>query len=127
MSRPVLPLVGVVLLLLVGFPPGASASEGSAPAFVASFDAQDEGHGDEEGAGTASERRDGLDGVVIWSLAGLGIVSIVLGVFYFFKRQVGGFPENPAWVAPITIMPSKDFPDEGDYPDSAPTHAHAEH
>jgi hypothetical protein len=66
--------------------------------------------------------------VVIWSVVGLGLFAAVGGALYYFKRQVGGFPENPTWVAPITIMPSKDFPDEGDYGDSAGSHqAHAEH
>ncbi|MEX1104039.1 MAG: hypothetical protein WED87_07300 [Dehalococcoidia bacterium] len=65
---------------------------------------------------------------MIWSIVGLAIFVVVGGVLYFMKRQMGGFPENPSWVAPITIMPSKDFPDEGDFGDQPPSHtAHAEH
>ena len=70
----------------------------------------------------------GLGSAVIWSLVGIGIFAVALGAFYYFKRQVGGFPENPSWVAPITIMPSKDFPDEADFGEPAtPGHGHAEH
>ncbi len=53
--------------------------------------------------------------VVLWSLAGVAIVAVSLGVLYLLKRQVGGFPENPDWVAPISIMRSRDLPaDDGD-------------
>jgi hypothetical protein len=66
--------------------------------------------------------------VVIWSIVALGIFAAIGGALHYFKRQVGGFPENPGWVAPITIMQSKDFPDEGDFGDQVPSHqAHAEH
>lgn len=48
--------------------------------------------------------------VTIWSLVGIGVGAAVLGVLYLFKKRIGGFPENPAWVAPITIMRSRDLP-----------------
>jgi Na+-driven multidrug efflux pump len=49
---------------------------------------------------------------VIWALAIIGIGAVLLGCLYLFKRQVGGFPENPEWVAPISIQYSKDLPVE---------------
>jgi hypothetical protein len=52
--------------------------------------------------------------VVLWSLVGVGIFATTLGVFYLFKRRIGAFPRNPAWVAPISIMPSKDLPGDVD-------------
>ena len=70
----------------------------------------------------AVPKSDAWGEVVIWSIVGLGIFAAIGGVLYYFKRQVGGFPENPSWVAPITIMESKDFPDEGDFGEPAPSH-----
>ena len=128
MSRTAARLIAVFALFVLALAPLAASGLGASPKEpFASIDAQDDGHGDEDAAG-AGERRDGLNSVVIWTLAGVGIFAVGLGAFYFFKRQVGGFPENPAWVAPITIMPSKDFPDEADHPDSAsPAPAHRGH
>lgn len=63
---------------------------------------------------------------VIWTVAGIAITCAVGGVLYFFKREVGGFPENPDWVAPISIMRSADLPDEGAYGDVEPG-AHGGH
>ena len=130
MIRSLAALLILVALLAVAVSPvaasGDRAGAGGAPAGSA-IDAQEEGHGEEE-AGATSERRDGLDSVVIWSLVSLGIFALVLGAFYFFKRQVGGFPENPEWVAPITIMPSKDFADDGDFGEAGTTaHGSAGH
>ena len=59
--------------------------------------------------------------VAIWSLIGVAIFCVLLGVLYLFKRQVGGFPENPAWVAPISIQRSRDLPSEPD------PHGHDDH
>lgn len=58
--------------------------------------------------------------VVLWSLAGAAVFAVVLGVLYLLKRQVGGFPENPEWVAPISIMRSRDLPADDD------THGHGD-
>jgi len=52
--------------------------------------------------------------VAIWSMVGVGAGAIVLGVLYTLKRKVGGFPENPTWIAPITIMPSRELPGDED-------------
>ena len=64
--------------------------------------------------------------VAVWTIAGVLIMGVVATVFYLLKRRVGGFPANPAWKAPITIMPSKDFADEGAFGDVAPD-AHGAH
>lgn len=121
-------LVVVALFLLAAMPLAASAHDEAAPGLDVAVDAQAEGHEDGEGAGATTDRSASLDGVAIWTMAALGIFAVVLAVFYFFKRQVGGFPENPAWVAPITIMASKDFADEGDYGEAAPAaHGQAGH
>jgi len=61
--------------------------------------------------------------VTIWSLVSIGAGATLLGVFYLFKRKIGAFPENPSWVAPITIMPASELP--GD--DDAHGHADADH
>lgn len=61
----------------------------------------------------------------LWMVAGVTAGGLVLGVFYLFKRRVGGFPENPSWVAPISVMRSSTFPVEGDYDDDTATNGHA--
>ncbi len=48
--------------------------------------------------------------VTLWSLAGVAVGAVVMGTLYLFKRRVGGFPEDPAWIAPISIMRSRDLP-----------------
>lgn len=66
--------------------------------------------------------------VAVWTVVGVLIFGLVLGIFYLFKRRVGGFPRNPKWVAPITIMPAGENADEGDFGDQVPSaQAHAEH
>lgn len=56
----------------------------------------------------------------LWMVAGVAMSGVVLAVLYLFKRRVGGFPENPSWVAPISVMRSSTFPDEGTFGDEAP-------
>lgn len=58
-------------------------------------------------AATNDEARP-VEPMLLWSLAGIGIGGVGLTVLYLLKRRVGGFPQNPDWVAPITIMQSKD-------------------
>ncbi len=54
---------------------------------------------------------------VIWSVVALAAGSVICATLYLFKRQVGGFPANPDWVAPITIMPAgENAVEESDYP-----------
>ncbi len=81
----------------------------SAPVF-----AQDHG-GDETEESTealpgSGSTWDEAQDVTIWSLVAIAAGLVVLGVLYTLKRKVGGFPENPGWVAPITIMPASQLP-----------------
>lgn len=66
------------------------------------------GGGGEPGGGT------GIDVVppLLWSAVGVAAGAVVFGTLYLFKRQVGGFPEHPEWVAPIEIIPSRSLPSE---------------
>ena len=80
-----------------------------------------------EGEGTTEEHSEGSSSFIggpewtdarsmaLWSLIGVSIFGGALGVLYLFKRRVGGFPENPTWVAPISVMLASDLPgDDGD-------------
>ena len=85
-------------------------------------------HGGEEEGGTAAapssnSNWDEAQDVTIWSIAAIAGVAALLGVFYLFKRKVGGFPANPAWVAPIMIRPASDLPGDDDEPHG---HGHGE-
>ena len=64
--------------------------------------------------------------VALWMTVGILVGGLVLGVFYLLKRRVGGFPEHPEWVAPISIERSATFAKEGDFGDVAPD-AHGAH
>jgi hypothetical protein len=108
----------------------------AAPAFsaTAAF-AQD--HGGESGADEehgsggidflAGPDWDDAKEVTIWSIVSVATFGTVLGVLYLFKRKVGGFPEHPAWVAPISIMRASDLPGDGDdgHEAAAPHDSHA--
>lgn len=91
---------------------------------TASATLADDGHG---AAATATSGGVDVLPAVLWSLAGVAIFAIVMGVFYLFKRQVGGFPENPEWVAPISIMRSRDLPAEDDTHGHGDSHGHDAH
>ena len=94
----------------------AFAALGAAPIAFA----QDQGGEEAPGSGsTWDEAKD----VTIWSIAAIAGGGVVLGVLYLFKRRVGGFPENPGWVAPIRIMPASQLPGDDDAPDG---HGHGE-
>ncbi|MFQ5381007.1 MAG: hypothetical protein ACE5EF_05215 [Dehalococcoidia bacterium] len=54
---------------------------------------------------------------VLWTIAGAIIGSVIMAYLYLLKRGVGGFPENPEWVAPISIEPSSSFPEEAEQDD----------
>jgi hypothetical protein len=64
---------------------------------------------------------------VIWSLIGVGIFSLALGILYLLKRHVGGFPEDPSWVAPISIQRASELPSEDahGHDDHGDSHGHA--
>jgi hypothetical protein len=122
--------VVTVLALPVAFVagPAMAAEREHEPATVAIH--WQEGHEDEEAADEGTLISTGPENdvrtVTIWALVGTVIGGLVLSIFYLLKRRVGGFPAHPAWVAPISIMQSKDFPDEGYYGD-APADAHGTH
>jgi hypothetical protein len=105
-------------LVAVLLPAAASAAADPAPAAPPQVRLQ-EGEPAEDGDS-------GFDVVpgLVWTTAGVAIAAVVMGVLYLFKRRIGGFPANPSWVAPITIMESKDFPAEGDYGDTTPDSHH---
>lgn len=65
-----------------------------------------------EGSPTGGNGRDILPPVV-WMLCGVAASAVLLSIFYLLKRRIGGFPANPAWVAPITIMLSSESPQDG--------------
>lgn len=68
-----------------------------------------------------------VEPMLLWSLAGIGASGVVLTVLYLLKRRVGGFPENPEWVAPITIMKSEDNATEATFGDVSAHDAHGAH
>lgn len=84
-------------------------------------------HGNEPATTSNSPHWSDVKEVALWSIAGVAVGAVVLGVLYTFKRKVGGFPANPSWVAPITIMPSRDLPgdDNQGHEATAPHDSHA--
>lgn len=68
-----------------------------------------------------------VEPMLLWSLAGIGIGGVALTVLYLLKRRVGGFPENPDWVAPITIMKSQDNATEETFGGVSDHDAHGAH
>lgn len=115
--------VAALSTVLAALPVAAAASPAGAHALSApAFDDQD-GH---ELVTTASGDS-GQDVVprVAWTLAGVAASVVGLSGLYLLKRRLGGFPKNPAWVAPITIMPSSELPGDRD-PHEAETHGHNE-
>ena len=113
-------VLAVSSLLLGAFAlPAAAADRGFEPPRTQVAAQEGEGAQDEGGSSLVSRA---TDPVVVWSLVGLGVFAAAMGALYFFKREVGAFPENPSWVAPISIMQSSTFPDEGDFGDAAPGH-----
>lgn len=84
-------------------------------------------HGDAAASSSNSPHWSDVKEVALWSIASVAAGAVILGVLYTFKRKVGGFPENPSWVAPITIMPSRELPgdDNQGHEATAPHDAHA--
>ena len=64
--------------------------------------------------------------VLLWSIASVAAGVVVMGTLYLLKRQVGGFPANPAWVAPITIMHSRDNATDATWGAGDDGHGHAD-
>jgi hypothetical protein len=118
--RLVLPaLVG--LLALAWVLPAAAAETAVAPAAPVTVAAEEE-----HGGSLAVRDGLGMTKPIVWTIVATLTGALILGVFYLLKRRVGGFPENPSWVAPITIMPSSELPDEHTYGDT-PAGAHGHH
>jgi hypothetical protein len=63
--------------------------------------------------------------MLIWMFVGVGVSALVLGTLYLFKRRVGGFPKNPTWVAPITVMRASDLPGDPDPHEATSDGGHA--
>lgn len=58
-----------------------------------------------------------VEPTLIWAVVGVAGVALAGGALYLFKRQIGAFPRNPDWVAPISVMPaSENAEEETDYP-----------
>jgi len=52
----------------------------------------------------------------LWATLGVAIGCAVFGGFYLARRRAGHF-DHPSWIAPISRMYSKDFPESfGDAP-----------
>lgn len=102
----------------------AFAAEPAPLPAVGTFVAQDHG-----GDATAQGEGSTIDVVppLLWAVAGVAGGAIVMAGLYLLKRRLGGFPANPDWVAPITIMESRTFPKEGDYGDMPAAEAHGAH
>jgi hypothetical protein len=92
-------LLFTALLTLTALPIGAAFAEDGSGATPASSSAQ----------------WSDVQNVALWSIVGIAGSAVLLSVLYLFKRRVGGFPEHPAWVAPISIQLASQLP--GDEPD----------
>lgn len=119
-----LALFGVLSLTAV-LPGAAWAADTPAdPRAGAAVSAQEEPHGEDQSIPLSDRAKT----VLVWAIIGVGALAGVIGILYQVKKKLGGFPENPSWVAPITVMPSRELPDEGDFGDQVPSEqAHAEH
>ncbi len=62
---------------------------------------------------------------VLWTIAGAIIGAVIMAYLYLLKRGVGGFAENPDWVAPISIEPSSSFPEEAEDDDHHDSNGHS--
>lgn len=116
-----LALAAVAGLIALGAVPAAAMEAAPEPVpVVAGVRPQEHGGG----ASTGSERE--VEWPLIWTTVGVAGGAVVMAGLYLVKRRLGGFPANPAWVAPISILRSKDSPVEGDY-GNAPVDAHGSH
>lgn len=81
-----------------------------------------ESHAPDEEEGSSQD----VNTVLLWSIASVAAGAVVLGTLYLLKRQVGGFPANPTWVAPITIMPSRDNSTDATWGSGSDDHGHGD-
>lgn len=120
-------LIAIALLLAVGAAVSAFASERSAAPGAPAAVHQEGGGGPVATGDGGGSARDVVP-MALWAGAGIAVLAVTLATLHMLKRRMGGFPANPSWVAPITVMRSAESPDEGDYGDQAPSsQAHAEH
>lgn len=103
-------LVGAFLALVVGTGFVAAADLTPAPE-GARAPAQAEGHGSDSAANVPSANVER----VLWSVLAIGLAVPIAGVLYLLKKRLRAFPEHPEWVAPISVMRSRDLPDERTY------------
>ncbi len=116
-----LALAGVAGLIALGAVPAFAMEAARDPLpVVAGVRPQEHGGG----ASTGSDRE--VEPMLIWTTIGVAGGAVAMAGLYLLKRRRGGFPANPAWVAPISILRSKDSPVEGDY-GNAPADAHGSH
>lgn len=108
--RPLIFLVAAFLALVIGS--GVVAAADLAPAAEgAGAPAQAEGHGSESTANVPSANVER----VLWSVLAIALAVPIGGVLYLLKKRLRAFPEHPEWVAPISVMRSRDLPDERTY------------
>lgn len=69
-----------------------------------------------------SERR--VEDPIFWTIIGGLAGGLIFSGLYLLKRKVGGFPEHPTWVAPISVMPSRELPESFG---EAPPDSHGSH
>lgn len=84
-------------------PVAAAATQREPTPIVREYDPQERG----EGSGNTTTP-------IIWAVIGIAAASAIGGTLYLLKREVGGFPTDPDWVAPITILRSSDSAVEPD-------------
>jgi hypothetical protein len=75
-----------------------------------------------EGGSSSGSSWSDVKEVAIWMMVGIAASAVVLGVLYLLKRRVGGFPKDPAWVAPISIQRSADLPGDDNAGHEADAH-----
>jgi hypothetical protein len=83
--------------------------------------------GQEHGGSSADGEGGDVSTRVIWTIAGVAGGVVIFGTLYLLKRRLGGFPQNPTWVAPITIMPSRENADDTTWGDGDVAGAHGSH
>jgi hypothetical protein len=111
-------IMGVVTLGTVG-PAAAGELREPAPR-VSDVRAPGQEHGATDGGDDVSTR-------VLWTIVGVAGGVVIFGTLYLLKRRLGGFPENPSWVAPITIMPSRENADDTTWGEGGTAGAHSSH
>jgi len=111
-------------LALAAVAPAAAAAQPAPP--LPAVAAQDTGSHGASAESTSSGLSANTDRI-LWSLLAIALAVPLGGIFYLLKKRLGAFPEQPEWVAPISVMRSRDLPDERTYQGSdaaAGSHGH---